>query len=100
MALLSRVEGTPYVLGGNSAAGTDCSGLAAWVANIATGRDAFSGRFSTATEGAQLASRGFIPGTAPNALVIGWNDHHTAITLPDGTAVASGEVGGVNFGGG
>jgi hypothetical protein len=33
-------------------------------------------------------------------LVIGWNDHHTAITLADGTPVASGEGSGIHIGGG
>jgi hypothetical protein len=33
-------------------------------------------------------------------LVIGWNDHHTAVTLADGTSVSSGERGGVKVGGG
>jgi hypothetical protein len=33
-------------------------------------------------------------------LVIGWNGHHTAVTLPDGTSVSSGEGGGVKVGGG
>jgi hypothetical protein len=33
-------------------------------------------------------------------LVIGWNGGHTAVTLPDGTPVASGEGGGVRIGGG
>jgi hypothetical protein len=32
-------------------------------------------------------------------LVIGWNGGHTAVTLPDGTSVSSGERGGVHFGG-
>lgn len=99
LVLLSKVEGTPYIPGGNSVAGTDCSGLASWVANTAAGRDPFSGRFSTADEASELASRGFVRGAAPNALVIGWNASHTAVTLPDGTAVSSGEGGGVKFGG-
>ncbi|ART70502.1 glycoside hydrolase [Mycobacterium dioxanotrophicus] len=99
LVLLSKVQGTPYIPGGNSAAGTDCSGLASWVANTAVGRDPFSGRFSTANEASELASRGFVHGAAPNALVIGWNASHTAVTLPDGTAVSSGEGGGVKFGG-
>ena len=48
-----------------------------------------------------LSSRGFAPGSAPGALVIGWNSGHTAVTLPDGTAVSSGESGGgVRVGGG
>jgi hypothetical protein len=44
-------------------------------------------------------ARGFQYGTAPNAVVIGWNGGHTAVTLPDGTAVSSGERGGVHIGG-
>ena len=49
---------------------------------------------------AALAERGFRPGTAPNALVIGWNAGHTAVTLPDGVNVSSGENGrGVQIGG-
>ncbi|MFA5608201.1 MAG: hypothetical protein WDA07_13620 [Leucobacter sp.] len=94
------MSGTPYIAGGNSPSGTDCSGLASWVANVAVGRDAFSGRFSTANQGQELASRGFVEGAAPNALVIGWNASHTAVTLPDGTAVSSGEGGGIRIGGG
>ncbi|OBJ13071.1 hypothetical protein A5623_23615 [Mycobacterium colombiense] len=46
-----------------------------------------------------MLARGFQYGTAPNALVIGWNGGHTAVTLPDGTSVSSGERGGVNLGG-
>jgi hypothetical protein len=46
-----------------------------------------------------LLARGFQYGTAPNALVIGWNGGHTAVTLPDGTPVSSGERGGVHIGG-
>ncbi|ORV67210.1 glycoside hydrolase [Mycolicibacter hiberniae] len=100
MALIQEVSGTPYVLGGDSPAGTDCSGLASWVSNIATGRPAFGSRFHTANEEAALLARGFKHGTAPGALVVGWNSQHTAVTLPDGTPVASGERGGVNIGGG
>ena len=47
-----------------------------------------------------MLQRGFQYGTAPNALVVGWNGHHTAATLPDGTPVSSGEGGGVHIGGG
>jgi cell wall-associated NlpC family hydrolase len=96
---ISQMQGTPYVPGGNSPAGTDCSGLASVVANVASGREPFSGRFSTRTQGPELAARGFIPGSAPGALVIGWNSGHTAVTLPDGTTASSGESGGVSFGG-
>ncbi len=79
--------------------GTDCSGLASWVANAASGRPVFGDRFNTGNEEAALLARGFQYGTAPDALVIGWNGGHTAVTLPDGTAVSSGEHGGVHIGG-
>ena len=100
MTLIHQVSGTPYISGGDSPSGTDCSGLASWVANTATGRPTFGDRFHTATEEAELLERGFQYGTAPNALVIGWNSGHTAVTLPDGTPVSSGEGGGVKIGGG
>ncbi len=100
LALINQVSGTPYIPGGDSPAGTDCSGLASWVSNVATGRPAFGSRFHTANEEAALLARGFHYGTAPNSLVIGWNSGHTAVTLPDGTPVSSGEGGGVRIGGG
>lgn len=101
MALIHQVSGTPYIPGGNSPAGTDCSGLASWVSNVASGRPAFSGRFHTSNEESALLARGFKYGTAPGALVVGWNSYHTAVTLPDGTPVSSGESGGgVRIGGG
>lgn len=101
MTLVQQMSGTPYITGGNSPAGTDCSGLASLVSNVATDRPAFSGRFNTGNEESALLARGFKYGTAPGALVIGWNGGHTAVTLPDGTPVSSGEGGGgVRIGGG
>ncbi|HEY7053776.1 MAG TPA: peptidoglycan endopeptidase [Mycobacterium sp.] len=100
VSLLNQVSGTPYISGGDSPAGTDCSGLASWVSNIATGRPAFGDRFHTANEESALLARGFQYGAQPGALVIGWNSYHTAVTLPDGTPVSSGERGGVKVGGG
>ena len=47
MSLISQVSGTPYIPGGDTPAGTDCSGLASWVANVASGRPAFGSRFNT-----------------------------------------------------
>ena len=60
----------------------------------------FGERFNTGNEESALLARGFKYGTAPGALVIGWNGGHTAVTLPDGTPVSSGEGGGVRIGGG
>ncbi len=101
MSLVTQVSGTPYVPGGDTPAGTDCSGLASWVANVASGRPAFGDRFHTGNIESALLARGFHYGTAPNSLVIGWNSGHTAVTLPDGTPVSSGEDGaGVRVGGG
>jgi hypothetical protein len=99
MSLINQVSGTPYIPGGDSPAGTDCSGLASWIANAATERPVFGDRFNTGNEEGALLARGFQYGTAPNALVIGWNGGHTAVTLPDGTPVSSGERGGVHVGG-
>src|ERR1700742_3760564 len=99
VSLVNQVSGTPYIVGGDTPAGTDCSGLASWVANAATDRPVFGSRFNTGNEEAALLARGFQYGPAPNALVSGWNGGHTAVTLPDGTPVASGERGGVHVGG-
>lgn len=99
ISLVNQVSGTPYISGGDSPAGTDCSGLASWIANAATDRPVFGDRFDTGNEEAALLARGFHYGTAPDAVVIGWNGGHTAVTLPDGTAVSSGERGGVHVGG-
>ncbi|OBB29247.1 glycoside hydrolase [Mycolicibacterium peregrinum] len=101
MALVQQVSGTPYISGGDSPAGTDCSGLASWVSNMATGRPVYGDRFNTGNQERALLARGFRYGTQPGALVIGWNGGHTAVTLPDGTPVSSGEGGhGVRIGGG
>ncbi|MBB2773919.1 UNVERIFIED_ORG: hypothetical protein GGE11_004865 [Mycolicibacterium obuense] len=101
MSLVNSVSGTPYVSGGDSPAGTDCSGLASWVSNAATGRPVYGDRFTTANMESELLARGFKHGSEPGALVIGWNSGHAAVTLPDGTPVSSGEGGrGVKVGGG
>lgn len=101
LSLVSQVSGTPYIPGGDSPAGTDCSGLASWVANVASGRPAFGSRFNTGNMESALLARGFHYGSAPGSVVIGWNSGHAAVTLPDGTPVSSGESGsGVRVGGG
>ena len=101
LSLITQVSGTPYIPGGDSPAGTDCSGLASWVANVASGRPAFGSRFNTGNIESALLARGFHYGSAPGSVVIGWNSGHAAVTLPDGTPVSSGESGaGVRVGGG
>ncbi|BBY42412.1 NlpC/P60 family protein [Mycolicibacterium celeriflavum] len=100
LTLVNQVSGTPYVSGGDSPAGTDCSGLVSWVTNAATGRPVYGDRFNTGNIERELLERGFQYGTQPGALVVGWNSGHTAATLPDGTPVSSGESGGVKIGGG
>ena len=100
LTLVSSVSGTPYISGGDSPRGTDCSGLVSWVANAATGRPIYGDRFNTGNIERALLARGFQYGTQPGALNVGWNGGHTAATLPDGTPVSSGEGGGVRIGGG
>ena len=94
---MNSVSGTPYISGGDSPRGTDCSGLVSWVTNAASGRPIYGDRFNV--ERALLA-RGFHYGSQLGALNVGWNGGHTAATLPDGTPVSSGEGGGVRIGGG
>ena len=65
MSLIAQVSGTPYIPGGDTPAGTDCSGLASWVSNVASGRPAFGSRFNTGNIESSLLSRGFHYGTAP-----------------------------------
>ena len=101
LTLVSQVSGTPYIPGGDTPAGTDCSGLVSWVTNAATDRPVYGDRFHTGNIEGALLARGFQYGSAPDALVVGWNGGHTAPTLPDGTPVSSGEGGGgVKIGGG
>ena len=98
-ALINSLSGTPYTHSFGPG-GTDCSGLASAVVNVATGNAPFAGRMNTRIEEGWLRAHGFQYGSAPGALVVGWNSYHTAVTLPDGTPVASGERGGVRVGGG
>src|ERR1700739_24920 len=96
MTFLQGVTGTPYITGGDTPRGTDCCGLASWVAHSATGRPVYGDRFHTGNEESALLARGFQYGTGqPGDLVIGWNGGHTALTLPGGAPVSRGEHGGV-----
>ena len=100
LTLVQSLSGTPYISGGDSPRGTDCSGLVSFVTNAATGRPVYGDRFNTGNIESALRARGFQYGTKPGALNVGWNGGHTAATLPDGTPVSSGEHGGVKIGGG
>lgn len=88
-AMANSMAGKPYTWGGSTLDGTDCSGLVMYVADAYVGKP-FSGRDgSTHNEGDRLKARGAIlvddpSKVPPGTLRIGWNDHHTAGTLPDG----------------
>lgn len=69
LALVNQVSGTPYVSGGDSPGGMDCSGLVSWVTNAATGRPVYGDRFHTGNIEGELLERGFR--TAPR-LVRWW----------------------------
>lgn len=98
------LEGSPYKWGGVNWG--DCSGAMSAIANFAVGLAPFASRFATASEGAELAKRGFKTGRGPaGSLRFGWvnggpGGGHTAGTLPDGTNVemggarGNGQVGG------
>src|SRR5215211_9053334 len=70
LTLVSSVSGTPYVSGGDSPRGTDCSGLVSWVTNAATGRPIYGDRFHTGNIESALKARGFQYGSQPGALVV------------------------------
>lgn len=94
---LAPLDGTPYILGGFSLVGVDCSGAVSAAVNSWEGAPIFQSRMSTATEGPWLAAHGALPGRG-NAgdFQIGWWDNgggangHTALRLPDGTYIESG----------
>ena len=76
LTLVHSVSGTPYISGGDSPRGTDCSALVSWVTNAATGRPIYGNRFNTGNIEKALLARGFQYGSQPGALNVGWNGGH------------------------
>lgn len=85
------LNGAPYDWGGINWG--DCSGAMSAIARFAVGIAPFAARFTTMTEGAELAKLGFTPGKGSRGdLRMAWYNGgagggHTWGELPDGTAV-------------
>lgn len=110
-SFLKSMAGRPYISGGTSAAGTDCSGYVSMAVNAWEGKNPFGGdRMNTRNAPQWITSHGGIllpPGATapPGTLQVGWynhgpnpNDGHMAGTLPDGTNFES-SGGPIQFGG-
>ncbi|AWB84773.1 phage tail tape measure protein [Corynebacterium liangguodongii] len=93
---LRYMDGTPYIFGGWSRAGVDCSGAVSLGVNAALGLDEWDSRTATAGEGDWLRNKGFQPGKGQSGdirvafLNGGPGGGHTAMQLDDGTYIESG----------
>lgn len=93
---VDELSGAPYVRGGHSFGGVDCSGAASMIVNAALGLPVDGDRMNTADAAEWLSGKGFMPGNGPaGTLRIGWYNGgpgggHMAITLPDGRNAEAG----------
>ena len=95
-ARLSYMNGTPYIFGGWSPAGVDCSGAVSLVVNAAEGLDEWTERTATAGQAGFMRKRGYKQGRGTSGDIRvgvvngGPGGGHTALQLDDGTYIESG----------
>lgn len=93
---LSYMDGTPYIFGGWSRAGVDCSGGVSLAVNALEGLDEWTERTATAGQAGFMRKRGWTPGrghSGDNRVAFyngGPGGGHTAMQLDDGTFIESG----------
>lgn len=93
---LQFMNHTPYIFGGWSPAGVDCSGAVSLAVNTSEGLDPWNSRTATAGEAAWLQAKGYKPGKGgPGDIRVafyngGPGGGHTAMQLDDGTFIESG----------
>jgi len=87
-ALLKNVPSGKYSQQGNADLTKglgDCSSAVEDLVNLLGGKPTSGRSMSTGNAAEWLTSRGFMPGTAPGAFNVGFNDHHMQATMMDGT---------------
>lgn len=93
---LKYMDQTPYIFGGWSRAGVDCSGAVSLAVNTILGLDEWDSRTATAAEGAWLSAKNFKRGRGSSgdtrvAYVNGGpGGGHTAMQLDNGVFIESG----------
>ncbi|MFR9824273.1 phage tail tape measure protein [Corynebacterium striatum] len=93
---LQFMNRTPYIFGGWSPAGVDCSGAVSLGVNVAEGLDPWDSRTATAGEAAWLQAKSYKQGKGSSGDIRvafyngGPGGGHTAMQLDDGTFIESG----------